>query len=243
MTTTYPSGTPCWVDLGTADPDAAERFYVSVLGWSALPADDGYRLCRHGDGFVAALGLGEDPGVPYWTTNVSVDDLELSLVAIGAAGGTAVVGPTEAGEHGRFAVTTDPGGAPLSLWQPGTFPGAEVRGVAGTWTGLHLFTDEVDQQAGFYREALGWLTSGEGTTSSSWLLPDSSVVTVGPPPATWTPPRPSLWLVTFGAAELDRACVAVEAAGGQVREELATATGPLRVATDDQGAAFGLRQA
>jgi predicted enzyme related to lactoylglutathione lyase len=31
--TSYAPGTPCWVDLGTPDLDAAEKFYGPLLGW------------------------------------------------------------------------------------------------------------------------------------------------------------------------------------------------------------------
>ena len=31
--TPWPNGTPCWVDLGAADLDAAKAFYSSILGW------------------------------------------------------------------------------------------------------------------------------------------------------------------------------------------------------------------
>ena len=30
---TYAPGTPCWVELGTTDLDAAKAFYTAVFGW------------------------------------------------------------------------------------------------------------------------------------------------------------------------------------------------------------------
>jgi predicted enzyme related to lactoylglutathione lyase len=31
--TSYESGTLCWADLGTSDPDAARAFYGELFGW------------------------------------------------------------------------------------------------------------------------------------------------------------------------------------------------------------------
>src|SRR4051812_2389451 len=38
--TAWPNGTPCWIDYGAADIDAAKSFYSDVLGWSYEGGDD-----------------------------------------------------------------------------------------------------------------------------------------------------------------------------------------------------------
>ena len=35
--TTWPGGTPCWVDLGVDDIDKARAFYSGVFGWDIQP--------------------------------------------------------------------------------------------------------------------------------------------------------------------------------------------------------------
>ena len=32
--TPWPAGTPCWLDYGAKDVDAAKEFYGSLFGWS-----------------------------------------------------------------------------------------------------------------------------------------------------------------------------------------------------------------
>ena len=57
--TSYPQGTPNWVDLQTTDTDAAKAFYGGLLGWTFddQPMPDGrvYSMAKVGDAQVAAI--------------------------------------------------------------------------------------------------------------------------------------------------------------------------------------------
>ena len=58
--TSYPPGTPCWVDLGTPDIDRAVDFYGSLLGWNVPSSENpeqtgGYRIGEIGGKPVAGL--------------------------------------------------------------------------------------------------------------------------------------------------------------------------------------------
>ncbi|HEY7918902.1 MAG TPA: hypothetical protein VIE45_04575, partial [Streptosporangiaceae bacterium] len=37
----YPPGTPCWVDLSTAEPAASLAFYTGLFGWASYAAPGG----------------------------------------------------------------------------------------------------------------------------------------------------------------------------------------------------------
>jgi hypothetical protein len=42
----FPSGTPCWIELFTTDPDGAATFYRDLFGWDQVSAGEefgGYR--------------------------------------------------------------------------------------------------------------------------------------------------------------------------------------------------------
>jgi predicted enzyme related to lactoylglutathione lyase len=236
--TRYPPGTPCWVDLGTPEPDRSAEFYSRLFRWTVDDPDlNGYRLCRLDGQLVAAFGPGEDPGRPYWTTNISVVDVEPTADAIVAAGGDIVTAPTDAGEFGRFAVAIDTVGAPISLWQPRAHLGAELRSVPGAWAHTHLFTDDADRAAAFYRNVFGWSRAG-----TRWNLDGQAAASFGPATTRWRPPRRSLWLIVFEVDDVAVAATSVAGLGGVVYESINLPCGPIAVVADDQEAAFGLWQ-
>src|SRR4051812_49626502 len=54
--TPWPNGTPCWVDYGAADIEAAKAFYADLLGWSFTGGEPEY------GGFFTAAGEGGEGG-------------------------------------------------------------------------------------------------------------------------------------------------------------------------------------
>jgi predicted enzyme related to lactoylglutathione lyase len=54
----YETGSPCWTDLATIDPDAAVNFYTTVFGWEhdAIPTGNGdpYHMFMQDGAYVAA---------------------------------------------------------------------------------------------------------------------------------------------------------------------------------------------
>jgi len=99
--TAWPAGTPCWVDYGAADGDAARAFYADVLGWSYTggePEYGGYVTCRTDDRAAAGMAPQMDPSdPPRWTTYLATDDADASAARIGEAGGTVVCSPWTSG--------------------------------------------------------------------------------------------------------------------------------------------------
>jgi predicted enzyme related to lactoylglutathione lyase len=162
----HPAGSVCWLDLGIADVDAAVAFYGELLGWTVAPPDGtGYRLAGLPGGLVAAFGPAEDPGAPYWTVYVGTADIEASVRAYAAAGGTVVAPPEAVGDVGASAVVRDPAGVPMSFWQPGTHLGtyAAGSGEPGTLAGVRLLAADPARTGAFLAAALGWHLQPDGT--------------------------------------------------------------------------------
>jgi predicted enzyme related to lactoylglutathione lyase len=82
-------------------------------------AGGGYRVIRHGDrsngGMMPAPLVGwEGPG--YWLPYFNAGALDGAVDVIGESGGRVVV-PPQTVPAGRFAVATDPQGAPFALFE------------------------------------------------------------------------------------------------------------------------------
>ena len=58
-----------------------------------------------------------------WSTYLATDDIDKTLEAVGSHGGQVFVPASPVGNLGIMAVTADPGGAMIGIWQPG----AEAR--------------------------------------------------------------------------------------------------------------------
>lgn len=232
--TRHHENTVSWIDLGTPDMATTTAFYTALFGWTvAQPDSSGYRLCTLRGHLVAALGPAEDAGAPYWTTNVTVSDIQATATRFTNLGARIVVTPTQVGTLGLAAVTIDPVGAPLSLWQPGTHDGMQLNQEPGTFARISLLTEHSAHAAAFYRPALHWNSNPQHT---EFRLPDRSIAAIGEPPGKPTTQR-SLWLVGFASssptAHADRAR---QLGATEVRR---TANGDV-VMRDPTGALFGL---
>jgi predicted enzyme related to lactoylglutathione lyase len=118
------TGSMWWVELATADKDAAHRFYSDLFGWSveqrtkyALPR--AYTLFKAGD--VSAAGAFQfDPDwevSPSWQVYFAIDDYDGILKRAESMGG-------EPGFHrevpdvGHLSVITDPSDALFLVMRP-----------------------------------------------------------------------------------------------------------------------------
>jgi len=79
--TSFPPGTPAWIDLMTSDPEGARRFYAAVFGWDldVGPEEFAFYTMAKVEGDVVA-GLGGTPApaeVPTsWTTYILTEDAD-----------------------------------------------------------------------------------------------------------------------------------------------------------------------
>ena len=124
-----PQGKFAWYELMTTDTQAAGKFYSSVVGWSTkdvgMPGMP-YTTFNVGEvgiaGMLATTPDAAAAGVPpSWIGYIVVDDADAYAAKIVAAGGRLCKEPTDVPGMLRFAVVTDPQGAPFVVFH--SFPG------------------------------------------------------------------------------------------------------------------------
>jgi len=111
-----------WFEIGTDDPEAAQRFYGTVFGWS-FAADDGpmpYHVVTTPAPDAIKGGIFPTGGqVPnYAVFYIVVQDVAASCVSAEAAGGKVLVPPTDAGNGLVFAHLLDPSGNKFAIYTP-----------------------------------------------------------------------------------------------------------------------------
>jgi predicted enzyme related to lactoylglutathione lyase len=107
------------VFIRSPDGEALKRWYIETLG---LPEEDGMLVFRPDQGKLILLAVFEReseyfPLGQQAMLNLRVDDLELALGRVCAAGGRADE-KRDRGELGSFGWFADPDGNRVELWEP-----------------------------------------------------------------------------------------------------------------------------
>jgi uncharacterized protein len=249
--TIYAPGTPCWVDLGSPDLDAAIEFYADLFGWEAPPAENpeqtgGYRRAvKDGADVAGLMPLMQEGQPPAWSTYVSVEDADATVAAAREAGGTVIAEPMDVMDLGRMAIFADPAGAVLGIWQPGIFAGAERVNEADTVVWNELNTRDPEGAKAFYGAVFGWgfeeqefdagpyttLKVGDDTVGGMLDMTEQVPEEVSPH-----------WLVYFAVEDTDATVDKAKGRGGEVvfGPEDMSKVGRLAVLKDPDGAVFAL---
>ncbi len=244
----YPNGTPSWVDLQTPDPTAAQAFYGTVFGWTAAdmgPDAGGYAMFQLDGANVAGVGPTMGEGQPAaWTSYVNVVDAEATVARVTIAGGTVFLEPMQVMEAGHMALFADPTGAVMGLWQPGQHKGADVANEPNTWCWNELNTRDTAKATSFYTHVFDWETeksAAEGMTYWEWKNAGSTIGGMLDMPPMVPAEVPAHWLVYFAVSDTD-ASVATAATLGATTLMPPTDIPPGRFAVlaDPAGAAFGI---
>ena len=164
-----PAGAPCWIELMTSDPAASKAFYGDLFGWTSEEAgpDYGNYISFYKDGTMVAGGMANDPaqGVPDgWSVYLATDDAAATAEAATAEGGTIVVPTMAVGEMGTMVVVTDPSGAAIGAWQPGTHKGFGLVDEPGAPAWFELHTRDHAAAVAFYEKVFGWDTQAVSDT-------------------------------------------------------------------------------
>jgi uncharacterized protein len=117
------TGTICWADLSTPDPEQAAKFYKHVFGWELDPGQDGsgYLHIKNGQTYIGGVPPVQyrSPHVPpHWLAYFLVNNCDESANQAKALGATLHMPPTTMEKVGRWAVVADPQGAVFALFQP-----------------------------------------------------------------------------------------------------------------------------
>lgn len=252
------TGAPTWLDLGTNDPDAAEKFYSEVFGWTFADQGEeygGYRIISQGDAPVGGLMKNVDEtGTPLdqpaaWTIYLNVPDIAKAVADIEASGGRIVMPPMEVPASGHMAVALAPSGAGFGLWQATEFEGFEAPLTAGTPVWFEAMSTDFDADLEFYRDALGWdvqwmgpeggegglryVTHGAGDDAVAGLC--DAAGSIGD--------APSFWRAYFAVEDVDATIAKVEAAGGKLIDGPEDSPfGRFATIADPEGASFQINQ-
>jgi uncharacterized protein len=244
--TSWPTGTPCWVDLAVPDVSIAAMFYQAVLGWSFVdtgPELNHYTVCRTFRRAAAAIGPVAAPDQPSsWTVYLASDDAEATAALIVKHGGSLLVEPTDIADNGRMCVALDTSGGLFGVWEAVETIGMEIANEPGSlvWTDARL----TDPGAGreFYAAVFDYRyqpVPGAPDEYGTFLV--DGRIAGGMGGMLGADGAPAHWLAYFAVDDVDAAATDALAVGGRVVEvPQDTPFGRTALLTDPFGAAFGL---
>jgi hypothetical protein len=123
--------------LNADDPQRAKAFYETVFGWRFEPwgPPEYYQALNAGDGLIAALQHRRElqPGVRMagFEATMAVEDLDVTIAAIEAAGGRIMSTPFYIEGVGRLVYFEDTEGNSVGAMQYDQPEEARIAGVRG----------------------------------------------------------------------------------------------------------------
>ncbi|MEV6177034.1 VOC family protein [Streptomyces sp. NPDC052015] len=256
ITTDFAPGSPCWLDLGAPDVQAAAAFYGAVFGWDYESMGEGEEMeggmFRKDGKIVAGLGkLTEEGARSAWMIYHTVTDADATTRAVESGGGTVRVAPRDLDDWGRMAQYNDPLGGQFAVWQPGKTKGVELVDEPGSLCWTELYTSDAAAAKEFYGGVFGWqfsdmeLPGGGGTYSmiTPAGLPEErmhgGVMQLRTEDLRLANGRP-YWHPVFAVTDCDAAVARVRDNGGSVQmgPEDAEGVGRLAVCVDAASADF-----
>lgn len=243
-----------YADLQTSDLDAATNFYTDLFGWkiddqpmSEDPNDIYRQFTKNGRIVCAAAKQRPEQaqaGVPpMWNVYFTVDDVDLKAKEAEAAGGTVHAPPFDVFDAGRMAVISDPAGAFFCLWQPNESIGAYVMHEANTLDWAESGNTDPAAARDFYTRVLGWtvqeMDMGEGKKYTLFNVGDEAAAGLMETDAPM-----SYWSMYFHVDDCVGMTNKARSLGAQMILEPTSApgVGTFSIATDPQGAMFGMIQ-
>ncbi|MGJ7441298.1 VOC family protein [Aquipuribacter sp. MA13-6] len=242
----WPAGTPCWVDYGAVDVDAAVGFYSEVLGWTPETADPehgGYVMCTVRGHDAAGIGPSTTPGVPSaWVTYLASTDADATAAAATEAGGMVLAEPFEVVGLGRMAIVADPQGAVFGVWQALGRIGSAIVNEPGGLTWNDAAHPDPAAARTFYARVFGYryqALPGAGDVYRTFSVDGGHPLGgMGGLPAEGVPAH---WLTYFAVADADAAVAVARRRGASVGAgPFDTEFGRIATLTDPWGATFAV---
>ena len=243
-----------WYELLTTDPDAAADFYGSVLGWEVNDSGQAgmdYRLLSIGDtnigGMMALTSESLEAGMrPVWLGYIGVNDVDATIGAITAAGGTVRMPATDSPGVGRLALLADPQGAGFYVMRGAIEATSTAFSTTepGHCSWNELSTSDLRAALDFYGARFGW---EKGDVMDMGALGDYQFITQGgrtigammarPPDS-----PPPMWTYYFRVSDIDAAAASARTGGAHILHGPCEVPGGDRIliGSDPQGALFAL---
>jgi predicted enzyme related to lactoylglutathione lyase len=248
--TSYPPGRPAWVDLLSADPDEARRFYAELFGWTfeiGPPQAGGYTMCLVGGEPVAGIGQSTSspdgfPAPPAaWTTYRADDAVETAVHDVERHGGTVLIAPLDVLDESRIAVAADPTNAVFGLWEAKLHVGSRIVREPGTPCWHECLTPDSEAAVAFYVSLFGYEPERlSGFDYTALRIGGEVVCGVYGDSPTDAPPT---WATFFAVEDADKAAHRAMTLGGSVvREPFESTYGRVAEVRDPEGAAFTVLQ-
>lgn len=122
------AGSLGWTELGTTDPEAAKAFYTGLFGWGTQmmegAGDMPYTLFTLGEKMAGGMfQVTPDMQMPNsWLPYFLVEDVDASTERARSLGATALMGPMDIPNVGRFTLLQDPQGAMVYIFKLADMP-------------------------------------------------------------------------------------------------------------------------
>lgn len=246
LTTEFPPGSPCWVDLGSLDLETTTEFYGGLFGWRFQPVMEGYGFWQSGGKTVAAAGsVLEEGSGPAWMIYFHAPDCDATAETVQREGGTVRARPFDIEGQGRMAQLTDPAGAEFAAWQPGGTRGLDLVTEPGSLAWAELHVPDPDGVRGFYQSVFGWRIEDMdmGDLAYPVVSPegggaDSAMAGLMP----LEPGGRAHWLPYFEVPDCDTTAARCQTSGGSVHGPVDEVPGVGRMAflSDPHGARFAV---
>lgn len=253
MTRQFRAGEPVWVELSTAQPEVAERFYSQLLGWDVRHeslAGGVYRMCSVDGRDVAGISEADQlhGGRPHgWITYFAVEDIDEKARQAVELGGDLLMPPRYLPAAGTGATVQDPYGAVFGLYQGEARMGVELLNSVGALCWNELDTGSPDGSIAYYQTLFGFLVEHQDSMTDRpyavFTLGDVPVAGVLALDDEWPNPMPSRWITYLSVASIRDALDTVVALGGTPTVgPFETPHGPLHLVRDPEGNAICLLQ-
>ena len=249
-------GSFIWYELMTTDPDAAQRFYADVVGWTIAPfgeagAEMDYRILSAPDGPVGGM-MKLPPGAeaggmpPGWFGYIGVDDVDAAADKVRRAGGSVHMEPEDIPGVGRIAFVADPQSVPFYVMRGSEEGGSNAfaEKLVGHCGWNELSTTDQDGAIAFYREQFG-IEPGDAMDMGSmgrYQFLDHGGRMIGAVMKQMPGAGRPMWAFYFRVPSIQAAIGRIVAGGGKVVQGPHEVPGGdhIVVGTDPQGARFHL---
>ncbi|MFJ8623578.1 VOC family protein [Kitasatospora sp. NPDC093550] len=241
-------GSPCWAQLSARDLPAAQRFYGELFGWTAETDPDpqygGYTTFFHDGAPAAAVAPLMNPQQPVmWLLSFAAEDVDRTCESAKEAGAQVWMGPMEVGDLGRWALLSDPTGAPFAVWQSRRFGGFGVVNEPNAFGWADLTSRDKDAAVAFYKKVFDWQVWPHDTYPMVGLA-DRMFGGVMAMDGALPPEVPSHWSPYVQVTDVDATAASATRLGAEVLYGPADTemdNGPrIALIRDPQGAAFGV---